>query len=560
MAELADRLRALGDAVQAGQDHLDPDVLAGPVAVRDHATSRLALLGPHTVVALAGATGSGKSSLFNRLAGAEIAAVGVRRPTTSTAQACVWGAEDPEPLLDWVGVPRRHRLGGPTGGAADGAGSSGQGSRRGPLDGLVLLDLPDHDSVESSHRIEVDRLVAVVDLMVWVLDPQKYADAAVHDRYLARLAGHADVMLIVLSQADRLSPVDRDRCLADLRGLLRADGLAQVPVLALSSTTGEGVEDLRRLLAERVAGRRAATARLAADVAACAASLGTYCGPAGPDPSRAAQQVELVPALAAAAGVPTVVRAVDRAYRHRAAAVTGWPPVRWVRRLRPDPLRRLRLPDQPTPGGGRSSLPAPSAADRSRVSVAVRDFSDAAAGTLPSPWPEQVRQSAVQAESELPDALDRAVAGTDLGMRRRPHWWRWAGAGQQLLLVVALAGLLWLAGLFAWSYLQLGDAPVPHVGRLPVPTLLFVVGVFGGMLLALLARRLAGLGGRRRARTARRRLGEQIGHTAELTVIASVAAVLLAYGRFCDAVRRAGDGSGRSGRSGRGRHPDRAGG
>ena len=58
------------------------------------------------------------------------------------------------------------------------------------LDGLVLLDLPDHDSTEIDHRMEVDRLVQLVDMLVWVVDPQKYADAAIHDRYLKPLAQH----------------------------------------------------------------------------------------------------------------------------------------------------------------------------------------------------------------------------------------------------------------------------------------------------------------------------------------------------------------------------------
>ena len=74
----------------------------------------------------------------------------------------------PDRLLDWLEVPRRHRH------APEPA-----------LDGLVLLDLPDHDSVKLEHRLEVDRLVGLVDVLVWVLDPEKYADAAVHDRYLA---------------------------------------------------------------------------------------------------------------------------------------------------------------------------------------------------------------------------------------------------------------------------------------------------------------------------------------------------------------------------------------
>ncbi len=74
------------------------------------------------------------------------------------------------------------------------------------LRGLVLLDLPDHDSTEVAHRLEVDRLVELVDVLVWVLDPQKYADAAIHDRYLRPLARHAEVMVVVLNQVDRLPP------------------------------------------------------------------------------------------------------------------------------------------------------------------------------------------------------------------------------------------------------------------------------------------------------------------------------------------------------------------
>ena len=109
----------------------------------------------------------------------------MRRPTTSAATAAVWGSAGGG-LLDWLDVPMRHSL--------DGGGP----------DGLVLLDLPDFDSVETSHRLEVDRLVRLVDLLIWVVDPQKYADAALHDRYLRRLAGHAGAMLVVLNQADRL--------------------------------------------------------------------------------------------------------------------------------------------------------------------------------------------------------------------------------------------------------------------------------------------------------------------------------------------------------------------
>ena len=64
-----------------------------PTPRRDRVATRLGLTAEHTVVAIAGATGSGKSSTFNALAGVELSSVGVRRPTTSWATACVWGRE-----------------------------------------------------------------------------------------------------------------------------------------------------------------------------------------------------------------------------------------------------------------------------------------------------------------------------------------------------------------------------------------------------------------------------------------------------------------------------------
>ena len=227
--------------------------------VVDQADRRLAISGSATVVALAGATGSGKSSIFNALSGTTLATVGVRRPTTAHAMASSWGEESAEDLLDWLQIPRRHALEtDPTIAAA--------------LDGLVLLDLPDHDSTEVDHRMEVDRLVQLVDMLVWVVDPQKYADAAIHDRYLKPLAQHSDVMMIILNQVDKLSASQREQCLKDLRRLLTSEGLAKVPVMAVSAVTGEGIEGLRETLAKQVAEKQAAALRLAADVSVAAAS------------------------------------------------------------------------------------------------------------------------------------------------------------------------------------------------------------------------------------------------------------------------------------------------
>ena len=166
---LDSRLSALADAAELAAGRLDEEDVATARAAVAKAGARLGLGLEETVVALAGPTGAGKSSLFNELAGAELTAVGRRRPTTAAATGAVWGAGG-DALLDWLEIPRRHRL------PSD------------ELDGLVLLDLPDFDSVERDHRLEVDRLVELVDLVVWVVDPQKYADAAWHDDYVRPLA------------------------------------------------------------------------------------------------------------------------------------------------------------------------------------------------------------------------------------------------------------------------------------------------------------------------------------------------------------------------------------
>ena len=120
------------------------------------AAARTAIVGGHTVVALAGATGSGKSSLFNDLTGADIAPIGARRPTSSTPIAAIWGSESASALLDWLKVGARHVVDeSPSGGTGSAVGRAGPTpSEPGlELDGLVLLDLPDFDSLDEGHRV-----------------------------------------------------------------------------------------------------------------------------------------------------------------------------------------------------------------------------------------------------------------------------------------------------------------------------------------------------------------------------------------------------------------------
>ena len=466
------------------------------------------------------------SDLFNAVSGGEVSTPGVRRPTTGTAHASVWGPGQ-DRLLDWLEVPRRHVVPDP-----DPA-----------LDGLVLLDLPDHDSVRLENRLEVDRLVQLVDVLVWVLDPQKYADAAVHSRYLAPLAGHAGVLVVVLNQVDRLDDAAARACLADLRGLLDREGLAATTLLAASARTGAGLPELRAELGRRVAARRAATDRLTADARSAAAGLAEHCAPgAAEDRGRERdERAGLTDALADAAGVPAVVAAVEGSARRRGTGTTGWPLVRWATKLRTDPLRRLHLREGAGDERSRSSLPPAGAVQQAALSAALRRARDTTGAGLPQAWRDELRRTAEVSQDRLADRLDRAVTGTDLGPDRTPLWQRAVGGLQWLLAAVALVGALWLLALVVLGWLQLGDVlPVPRTQGIPVPTLLLVGGLLAGLLLAVLARPLVTAGARRRGRAVRRRLTDRVGEVAEDEVLAPLAAVRADHRSYCAAVTRAG--------------------
>ena len=135
----------------------------------------------------AGPTGAGKSSLFNALAGAELAPAGHRRPTTSATTAAVWGD-----VGDRAARLARRDAAPPRG--ADG-----------PPTGWCSWTCPTSTRSRRRTAMEVERVVALADLMVWVVDPQKYADAACcTSATCARSPPTATTMLVVLNQADRL--------------------------------------------------------------------------------------------------------------------------------------------------------------------------------------------------------------------------------------------------------------------------------------------------------------------------------------------------------------------
>ena len=289
------------------------------------------------VIGMLGGTGAGKSSLVNALSGGEVVMAGVRRPTTNEACAVLPRGREPQELLGWLGIGRRveapEALPGDT----------------------VLVDLPDIDSVEASHAEITDRLASRVDALVVVVNPQKYADARLHDEWLARLrSSHASVT-VVLTHIDTVSMLERESIEQDLRRLLGERGLANAEVFAVSSTTGEGVPTLIKHLtreAERVS-RQASRARAALGEAArvLRESLELSGTVRGLETDGLAS--ELAGTAADLAGAPIIAEAVEASTLRAGRRAGGWLPLRWLARDSSSRCRRrrryrpVRLPMKP---------------------------------------------------------------------------------------------------------------------------------------------------------------------------------------------------------------------
>jgi hypothetical protein len=257
--ELVDLLDKVDMAVAESEGVLErPTVDAVAKTARD---VRVRLSYPESVVvaALAGGTGSGKSSLFNAVAGEELAVTGGIRPMTSKPFALVpsSSAGALSGYLDALGITQRAEHDGPS--------------------WLCLLDLPDNDSVEVDHRHQVDALLPRVDVVVWVTDPEKYKDESLHNGHIAPLAGYQGQFLFVLNQVDRLDEADVGPVEEDFVAALIKDGIAEpvVIVTAAQPVAGPpiGIERLLAGLEEVRAEREAVHAKSLMDLAMAASRL-----------------------------------------------------------------------------------------------------------------------------------------------------------------------------------------------------------------------------------------------------------------------------------------------
>ena len=583
---------SLKDAISYGEGRVPETVLLDAAETLERLSQRRELSTEHTVIGFFGATGSGKSTLFNAIAGQNIALSAPTRPTTSTVQAAIWDAEGSEELLDWLGIDKRvypqtqalAAEGEATGGNEAGGNNKatgnnksaggvaapnavtepapglfnrirraigGRGEMRTRTGGLILLDMPDFDSVTTTNRDLAARMMRYVDVLVWVVDPQKYADAVIHRDFMVPLAASGAQALCVLNQADKLAPAEVPAVLASLTRLLQAEGteahLLAAPI-AVSARTGEGVDVLRDLLAQVAAAKSLSLQRTDAQLHATASQLRTYAGGEGTVLAGAyaleAEQ-KLVKACYTSSQAEQVLEAATASYRRAAGQHTGWILTRWMSRLKADPLRRLHLGQQEetksaskaeksagmlgsdsenAPELVASSLPPLSAAQKAGMANAVRQYSKQMAARIDEPWKRSMKEAALSREAELPELLERDMVRIDYGLGRTRAPWVIFNALQWIALLSALVGVGWLTLISGMAYLQiqLPPAPTPEGSPVPLPTLLLLLGILLGIASAGVGRLLTAMGSRYYARKLRGRLQTGVEKAVQSCVVAPV--------------------------------------
>lgn len=571
---------SLKEAISYGEGRVPETVLLDATETLERLSQRRELSTEHTVIGVFGATGSGKSTLFNAIAGQNIALSAPTRPTTSTVQAAIWEAEGSEELLDWLGIDKRVypqtqalTAEGNTAEGSEAAGGAaapnavtepapglfnrirravgGRGEMRTRTGGLILLDMPDFDSVTTTNRDLAARMMRYVDVLVWVVDPQKYADAVIHRDFMVPLAASGAQALCVLNQADKLAPAEVPAVLASLTRLLQAEGtdahLLAAPI-AVSARTGEGIEVLRDLLAQVAAAKSLSLQRTDAQLHATASQLRTYAG--GEDTVLAGAYAleaerKLVQACYTSSHAEQVLQAATASYRRAAGQHTGWILTRWMSRLKADPLRRLHLGQQDekkseskaekfagmlgpdsenAPELVASSLPPLSAAQKAGMANAVRQYSKQMANRIDEPWKRSMKEAALSREAELPDLLERDMVRIDYGLGRTRAPWVIFNALQWIALLSALVGVAWLTLISGMAYLQiqLPPAPTPEGSPVPLPTLLLLLGVLLGIASAGVGRLLTAMGSRYYARKLRGRLQTGVEKAVQTCVVAPI--------------------------------------
>lgn len=170
------------------------------------------------IVAFIGGTGVGKSSLLNRLAGQAVAKAGIERPTSREVTLYHHRSLELQQLptnlpLDKTKLAQHDNP---------------------QNDHIVWIDMPDFDSIELANKSLVLEWLPHIDVLLYVVSPERYRDNKAWQLLQAEGGKHA--WLFVMNQWDRAVPSQ----LEDFKQQLSKAGFTDPLVLYTSCTEPDG--------------------------------------------------------------------------------------------------------------------------------------------------------------------------------------------------------------------------------------------------------------------------------------------------------------------------------
>ncbi|MDP3837896.1 MAG: GTPase, partial [Methylococcales bacterium] len=154
------------------------------------------------IVAFMGGTGVGKSALLNRLAGKAIAKSGIERPTSREVTLFHHHSIALPALADQLPLAKINL-------------AHHDDERK---KNIIWIDMPDFDSTELSNKQQVLDWLPHIDILIYVVSPERYRDEKAWRLLLAEGGKHA--WLFVMNQWDRGQPAQ----LADFNQQLQKAG------------------------------------------------------------------------------------------------------------------------------------------------------------------------------------------------------------------------------------------------------------------------------------------------------------------------------------------------
>lgn len=507
-----------------------------------------------TVIAVAGPSGTGKSTVVNTLARRNsLVPTGMHRPTTTELVAYVDTEVTAAPFLELSGIPRSVSVEFCTtrsNSLRDSLGMVGEGHQvRSALTQSghpVVVEVPDTLLVPELTSA-ASQVLETADLILWTTDSQKYADAAFHSR-ISAFPRHPN-SYFVLTHTEGLTESQLQTLNQELAAIAERIGVSP-EILQISLYDESSLARFRETVAElshapeaRWRGEQAAIHHAATrlgqdlelDVTGESSTQPVQAPSVASLPSPA--ETKLVDQVTQVSGLSAVEANFSKQYLRAGGFWTLWPVLNWLAGIKP--LAHVNQDDSTTPGEpdadkpvGRSADPSPEqTADESstpdvadstldpdlpsvapqaeslnrffpRVNVAgitsaARTYAATASARRPSKWVDFAQLKAVELSGNLVSALNLALESWKFPARPARTWWRIWRLGHWFWLVALVVGLLWslVAGV-AFLGGAGTSAAVWMVGPVPFPLLLLVAAVAGTLVWSLVGAKMLHCGAR----------------------------------------------------------------